>query len=370
MILYCSEADLSSVSANAVQITQTVLALQDCGNEVMLTHCSRAMQGTLIDLLRARGIQLHDIGKKRSNIINAFQRAFNVLKLAKKLKAPPVYGRFAMGVAFAKLVSPVAAYESHRANEFGSAITRLTFQNWILKRCVLVCHNQALADHLMTTHKPNEVHIIYSGSYDWPAPKLDSEHKRKLEQLKERGLVSGFVGGVSSGKGFETVLKLALAMPDMNFVILGADRPDSTKPNNLHFFGRLSPVDLGAYISEFDVCLSPHAPTTNAGWGEIPSDHSAPLKVFDYMRAGKTMIVSRFDATEELITHGETGFLLDHDDVEAWKRILKSFADEPKKLAEIGDKARSSYLIEFSSRKRARRIESILGLNPLESGRE
>ena len=55
------------------------------------------------------------------------------------------------------------------------------------------------------------------------------------------------------------------------------------------------------YLSAFDVCAMPHPPS-----GAIQPQYTSPLKLFEYMAAGRAIVASDLPAWSDVVIDGET----------------------------------------------------------------
>ena len=106
--------------------------------------------------------------------------------------------------------------------------------------------------------------------------------------------VVGFVGRITPRVDFALLAGIASRHPDWTFVMLGpedSDGPlageagylDLRSAANVHFLGPRPYEQLPAYLKGFDVCTIPYVLTEfNLG--------SCPLKLFEYMAAGKPIV--------------------------------------------------------------------------------
>ncbi len=93
--------------------------------------------------------------------------------------------------------------------------------------------------------------------------------------------------------------------------------------------GTVDPGDVGTHLYGADLCVAPLTPCDrNITQG------CCPLKILDYMAAGRPIVASRLPAVREILTDGETGLLFK--------------PDKPRRLAEAlallmgdGDRARA-----------------------------
>lgn len=81
----------------------------------------------------------------------------------------------------------------------------------------------------------------------------------------------------------------------------------------------------------------------------LPSemDHS-PYAVLEAMRAGVAVVATRSGAVHEMVTHGETGLLVSHDDA-ALARALRTLVEHPDRAEEMGRAGRRRFIRTYDA---------------------
>jgi len=82
----------------------------------------------------------------------------------------------------------------------------------------------------------------------------------------------------------------------------------------------------------------------------------SPLKIFEYMAAGKPIVCSDLPALREILTHGETAFLLDPNDLDGWANTLQMLRNNENLGMSIGSAARKELEEKYEWRVRAKRV--------------
>lgn len=98
--------------------------------------------------------------------------------------------------------------------------------------------------------------------------------------------------------------------------------------------GSVAPSAVPGLLTSMDVAVAPY-----------PCDercYFSPLKVFEYMAAGRAVVASRVRPLETLIRHKVNGFLCPAGDVAALAAALEQLQHEPGLRARLGDTARVS----------------------------
>lgn len=178
----------------------------------------------------------------------------------------------------------------------------------------------------------------------------------------------GYSGQLYKGKGMEIILSLAPRFPDYIFHVLGgleedinAWRKELVGIENIIFHGFINQNDLPSYLKAFDIVLAPYqkvvfgfnAKNNLAQW-------TSPMKVFDYMAAGRAIIASDLPFMREILTDGENALLCPPDDIEVWADALKQLVSDENRRASLATSAHQKFLCEYTWAKRAEKVLSFI----------
>jgi glycosyltransferase involved in cell wall biosynthesis len=112
-----------------------------------------------------------------------------------------------------------------------------------------------------------------------------------LKVLLDRGNpIVGYYGALAEWFDYTLVTQLAKMRPDITFLLIGPDYDGTMHPSflevpNIAWFGVKPYQELPIYLSHFDVAMIPFL------LNEI-THATSPLKLFEYMAAGKPVIVT------------------------------------------------------------------------------
>ncbi len=114
----------------------------------------------------------------------------------------------------------------------------------------------------------------------------------------------------------------------------------------------------------FDVVLMPYGrEVRGASGGADLANWMSPLKMFEYMAAGKAILAADLPVLREVLRHEENALLAPPGDVEAWKRGLRRLLADRGLRERLGDLARSEAAALHTWEARARRILDGLGVD-------
>ncbi|MGB8644132.1 MAG: glycosyltransferase family 4 protein [Anaerolineae bacterium] len=106
-------------------------------------------------------------------------------------------------------------------------------------------------------------------------------------------------------------------------------------------------------IAAADVAVAPYPPEDTPFWG-------SPMKIFEYMAAGKAIIASRVGQIAEILESGRTGWLVAPGSVEELADALVSLLQNPELCSLLGTNARDMLAAQYSWVRYAERLEAVL----------
>lgn len=206
-----------------------------------------------------------------------------------------------------------------------------------------VCVSAALQTYASRDLGIRRCEVVPNGS----DPARFSPEKRADDPFK--GL-EGFFKVVYSGdfrwpwQGFDLISKLAArARRDdrkILFVVLN-NSPSSAIAStaNVRIFDRVRYSDVPAYLAAADACLCLYRSFSWCRYGFYLS----PLKLYDYMAAGKPIIASRLGQIAEAIEDGQEGLLAGEDLGDIYAKIVFC-QDHPDLARQWGEAARAKVI--------------------------
>lgn len=196
----------------------------------------------------------------------------------------------------------------------------------------------------------------------------------RLEARRRLGLpadafIVGYVGrlrtlGMTKGLGSVVDAIAALGDPRMMLCVVGGPAGDVAALRGrwrsaglddaaCRTPGQVPPRDVPAYLAALDVCVLPFPMTPHF------AGSASPLKLFEYMAAGRPIVASSLEAIAEVVEDGRTALLVPPSDAAALAAALARLRDEPALGARLGAAAREASRA-YDWRVRARRILAAL----------
>lgn len=284
-----------------------------------------------------------------------------------------IYTRLPQAAAYASWRGVQTIYEIHDmpGGRFGPLLFRAYLRGGNASKLVIITN--ALANDLKIKYnipdQPGFTVIAPDGVdleryEDLPTPRK----ARQSLGLPQRFTV-GYTGHLYLGRGIGLILKLALRLPDIGFLVVGGEPEDvsrlKTQANdsglsNVTVLGFMSNQELPHYQAACDVLLMPYQNHVAASSGGDISRYLSPMKMFEYLACGRAILASDLPVLQEVLIHEENALILRADDAAAWEKALRQLSADPDFRARLGTGARNSAQ-KFSWVARAEHILSEVG---------
>jgi glycosyltransferase involved in cell wall biosynthesis len=173
----------------------------------------------------------------------------------------------------------------------------------------------------------------------------------------------GYVGGLFPGKGLEQIVRIVELRPQLAFHVFGGRKSElqhwkrqAAHLPNLKLWGHVCPAEVPACMRQFGIALLPNQPVVRLPNGDDIGRFTSPMKLFEYMAAGRAIIASDLPALREVLHHEVNCLLVRHDDALAWARAIDRLRDQPQLAARLAAQARWEADRVYSYRNRFRTI--------------
>lgn len=164
-----------------------------------------------------------------------------------------------------------------------------------------------------------------------------SEARRKLGLPEDKKIVS-HVGNFYQGRGIDLLIRAAKELDDIMFLIVGGEEEDIARykkiseqqgVDNFVFQGFVPPSLVSLYLFAADVLVMPYTSTMTSKAGRVEADFASPLKLFEYIAAGRPIVATRIPACTGVLEDGRNSLLVEPDNVESLAEgIRKVLGDE------------------------------------------
>ncbi len=202
-------------------------------------------------------------------------------------------------------------------------------------------------------------------------PAERGEAVRESLGIPADAVVCGFLGTFTRWHGVqfvaEHVPELAARDPRLYFLFIGDGdvRPaverrlaENGGAERVRITGLLDPEEVPARLAACDILLSPYLPFDDGS----PSFFS-PVKLFEYMAAGRPVAASRLGQQGRVVEEGLTGVLFPPGDGPAFREAVLGLASDPGLRERMGAAARALAEERYTWEANVRR--AVVGLLPL-----
>lgn len=364
-ILYISNSQIPSRTANSVHVVHMCEALANNGHQVLLLAQQKSHPQTkqnpflfynVPSVFRIKQIPITTLP------LNFFLYLLRIAKELISYSPELVYTRSLQSAEVSTRLSYPTIFETHMPVWEKGALhekkfTKLVSQKNLLKIVVIT---DALKEAYLQRYPSLSQKIIVSPD---GARKSTDQSVANLPG-KRNGLKIGYVGSLNDGKGIEIITKIAKDCPDSSFYIVGGDEKSisqwksKTLSKNIFFMGFFPQNKLSPIINAFDICLLPNQEIVRPHGSKTLDigKYTSPLKLFEYMAHGKAIIASDLKVLREVL-NDKNALLVTHDNPQSWIRGINSLQD-PEKRKSLGQRALQDFLNQYTWEHRAEIILS------------
>lgn len=170
-------------------------------------------------------------------------------------------------------------------------------------------------------------------------------------------------GHLYEGRGADLFLVLAGKFPQASFVWVGgrstdvqtwATRATAQGLTNVTFTGFVRNESIPLYQSAGDVLLMPYQRTVATSSGGNTAGICSPMKMFEYMAAGRAILTSDLPVLREVLDE-TTAVFCPPDNIGEWEFALGGLLKDKKKRQILGQRARCA-VRQYSWIERSRRV--------------
>jgi len=351
-IVCVSASQVPSDTANSIQVMKVCQAFAQLGHEPILL-----VPGTQPSNLQPSTLQTH-YGLTISFPVEwlpGSRRLFPwiAVRRARALNADLLYAWPVQSAALGLLIGMPVMLEMHDlpAGSFGPLWYRLFLRLPGKKRLLPITH--ALRRELECRYRP----ILPDGDVVIAPDGVDLERYEHLPDpesaRRQLGLPPGLTvvctGHLYAGRGAHLFLTLAAGFPKINFLWVGGrpqdvedwrSRASAAGLQNLTYTGFLPNERIPLYQAAADILLMPYERTVSTSSGGNTVEICSPMKMFEYMAAGRAILSSDLPVLREVLNE-HNAFFCPPGDSGAWKKSLSLLSADSKRRQALGQCARA-----------------------------
>ena len=363
-IAYVANSRVPSNAANSIQVMKMCNAFAAHGHQVVL-FAKRSAPHVSLDTLQTfygteQPLTVHFYPEVKTVGKRYVHRAFLASKLL--VESPDlVFGRditasyLAAQLGFRTMIELHAHVEEY-SDSYAACILKILHHKK-LERAIVTSHTLKAA--LVQDFAIDERLLLplHNGA--------DLPPTEEAIPLPEGPLHVGYIGHLYRGKGMEVIGELVKRCPWAHFHIIGGRSQDVEQwkdalasHTNITFYGFMAPREVAAYRNAMDVLLLPYqrqvyikdnTEPTNGRW-------MTPLKLFEYMAAGKAIIASRLEVTQEILLHRDDALLCDPERLDDWVDALRELHENASLRTLLGINAQAKLTQELTWHTRTQKI--------------
>jgi glycosyltransferase involved in cell wall biosynthesis len=332
--------------------------------------CALPGNGRLIERLDERGVAVHPLpdmqfSSGRKSLVEGLRFGFNtprlareIARLARETHADLVYVNGPRVLPAAAWVArttgrPLVFHCHNHLAQRSAALLAGSSLRLAGARMIACC--RYVARPLWPYIDPGRLHVIYNGVREPSSPR----------PARTDCAVIGVIGRISPEKGQAEFVRAARILesrrPGSRFVVCGA--PLFANCEAARYFDRVRELatglavafpgwqeDVGAVLADLDVLVVPSL-----------REPGAPRVILEAYAARVPVVAFASGGIPEILTHGETGFLVEPPEPEKLAMQLERLLDAPELLRAIANRAYDYWREKFTVEQYRREVLEVIG---------
>ncbi len=392
-MIYITMVRFPTEKAHGLQIAQNCEAFANAGYEVRLWVSSRrnsqqmqqvsdihAHYGVdpVFSMERVPGLDLYPLARRNALLeraafyIHTF--TFCLFLLLKVLfnrtnRAEVYYSRDEWVLLALSLLFPPEklAYEVHQyaPSQRGAALQRRVIQ----RVGSVIAITPKLRDDLIAERgaSPEKILVAHDGirAKRFAALPTKSAARQQIGWSQDAFIV-GFVGRLEMlkmDKGVGLLVQALMQVEGVSFGLVGGPERGAESlreqwqkldlpEENFLYAGQVAPDVVPTYLAAFDVCAMPHPFTPQFAY------YTSPLKLFEYMAAGRAIVASDLPGWSDVVQQEETALLVPAGDADALAAAIQRLRDDEALREKLGTNARQRAMQHYTWAARAAAIKA------------
>lgn len=157
-----------------------------------------------------------------------------------------------------------------------------------------------------------------------------------------------YTGHLYQGRGMDLLIQLAKALSNIQFLWVGGKDDEVNRwrefilengIKNIVLTGFVGNKLIPAYQLAGDILVMPYENTISGSSGGNSVDFCSPMKMFEYMAAGKPIITSDLPILHEVLNE-KNAIFCDYNNVQQWANAINRIKENPDLGHSLGNQAR------------------------------
>lgn len=356
-----------SSTANSIQVMKVCHALAQVDDQVCL-WVPRATETSWKKLSSHYGLtrEFEVRWLRAQRLLKRYDMAINAVRQARDWNADLIYTWMPQVAAIALMRKIPVILEVHDmpTGRIGPCLFRQFVRSRKKKRLLAITH--ALYEKLKREYQfempEGQIQIAPNGTEMERYAGLPEPEEARRQLGLQDGLTIGYTGHFYSGRGMDLMLKLIPQFPHVNFLFVGG-QPEKVlgwqallQQNDLrhvHTTGFIENERLPLYQAAADILLMPYERSIAGSSGGNSAEICSPMKMFDYMAAGRAIVSSDLPVFHEVLNE-KNAVLCPSETPDAWRRAIADLVADPQRRKKLGEQAKVD-AANYTWRKRAER---------------
>lgn len=347
-IAIITNSRIPSLTANSIQAMKVCQALAQLGHEIRLYAPRETELANWEQLAAHYGLSTPFVIEWLPSIPKLKRYDFTIYSIlaARRFKADLVYTWLLNPAVAALWLGWPAILEIHAeiTGKLGPWLMRRFWRSSTPKRMLVTTRPLMDAVEMVAglTFPEGAIQIAPNGVDPSQYESMPDAAEARRQLSLEDKLTVGFTGHIYPGRGADLLFELAKRMSDVNFLWVGGapdevaywrDQLSDAGASNVTMTGFVANSRLPLYQSAADVLLMPYGRSISASSGQNIAEVINPMKMFDYMAAGRAIVSADLPVIHEVLNDGNAIFC-EPGNADAWESTLRELlADEPRRLS-------------------------------------